>query len=65
MSDLSHIDPTPQRWVTRAELADIMGVSRETVRQFVNDGMPSETWGLRCRRFYPPACIDWARRRAR
>jgi phage terminase Nu1 subunit (DNA packaging protein) len=55
--------PEPERYVTRAELADLMGVSERTVDRFIADGMPSETWGRRTRRFRPSVALAWARSR--
>jgi phage terminase Nu1 subunit (DNA packaging protein) len=52
-----------ERYVTRVELAQIMGVSVRTIDSLVRDGMPSETWGIRSRRFRPSAAIAWARSR--
>ena len=56
--------PEPERYVTRAELADLMGVSVRTVDRLVAAGMPSVTWGVRARRFKPSVAIAWARARA-
>jgi len=53
----------PERYVTRAELAEIMGVSVPTIDRLVREGMPSETWGIRSRRFRPSEAIAWARAR--
>lgn len=55
----------PERYVARAELAAIMGVSLATVDRMVADGMPSVTWGRRTRRFRPSAAISWALERER
>lgn len=55
--------PEPERYVTVEELAGIMRVSVPTIKRMVRDGMPSETWGRRCRRFRPSAAIAWARTR--
>ena len=49
-----------ERYVSRAELARIMGVSVATVDRMVAEGMPSVTWGRRTRRFKPSAAIAWA-----
>lgn len=57
--------PEPERYVNRAELAEIMGVSTRTIDRFVQDGMPSETWGLRARRFKASLAVAWARSRER
>lgn len=53
--------PEPERYVTRRELARLMGVSVTTVDRLVRAGMPSETWGRRARRFRPSVAIAWAR----
>lgn len=55
----------PERYVTRLELARLMGVSVKTVDRMVLEGMPSETWGLRSRRFLPSRALAWARTRGR
>lgn len=53
----------PERYVCRAELAAIMGVSLATVDRMVAEGMPSVTWGRRTRRFTPSTAIAWAAKR--
>jgi phage terminase Nu1 subunit (DNA packaging protein) len=50
-----------ERYVTRDELALLMGVSARTIDRLVGEGMPSETWGRRTRRFRPSVAIAWAR----
>ena len=55
--------PEPERYRSRAELAELMGVSVATVDRMVADGMPSETWGRRTRRFRPSVALAWARSR--
>jgi phage terminase Nu1 subunit (DNA packaging protein) len=55
----------PERYVTRTQLADIMGVHVNTIDRLVREGMPSETWGVRARRFRPSVAIAWARARDR
>jgi phage terminase Nu1 subunit (DNA packaging protein) len=55
----------PERYVDRRELARIMGVHVNTVDRLVKAGMPSETWGVRARRFRPSIAIAWARARDR
>jgi phage terminase Nu1 subunit (DNA packaging protein) len=52
-----------ERFVDRNELASIMGVCPRTISKFVSEGMPSESWGLRARRFRPSVCIAWASQR--
>lgn len=54
-----------ERYVSRAELAQLMGVSLNTVDRFVKEGMPSERWGLRVRRFLPSRALAWARARSK
>lgn len=69
MSDCARIvglpAPEPERYVTRAELATMMGVHVNTIDRLVKAGMPSENWGLRARRFRPSIAIAWARARDR
>jgi phage terminase Nu1 subunit (DNA packaging protein) len=55
----------PERYVDRRELATLMGVNVRTVDRMVRDGMPSESWGLRARRFRPSVALTWARTRGR
>jgi hypothetical protein len=52
-----------ERYVSRAELAVLMGVSLATVDRLVSDGMPSVTWGRRARRFRASVAISWASER--
>ncbi len=50
---------TAERYVTAAELAQLMGVSVKTIRRLTAAGMPSETWGMaRTRRYLASECID-------
>lgn len=51
----------PERYVSRVDLARLMGLSVATVDRMVAAGMPSETWGRRTRRFRPSAALAWAR----
>jgi hypothetical protein len=53
----------PERYVTRLELAAMMGVSVSTVDRLVAEGMPSVTWGVRTRRFRASVSMAWARSR--
>jgi hypothetical protein len=57
--------PVVECYVSRAELAAIMGVSLATVDRMVAEGMPSVTWGRRTRRFRPSAALCWAIERGR
>jgi phage terminase Nu1 subunit (DNA packaging protein) len=54
-----------ERYVSRSELAVLMGVSLATVDRLVAEGMPSVTWGRRTRRFKPSLAISWATGRGR
>jgi phage terminase Nu1 subunit (DNA packaging protein) len=55
----------PERYVSRAGLAELMGVHVNTIDRMRKAGMPSETWGVRSRRFRPSVAIAWARARDR
>jgi phage terminase Nu1 subunit (DNA packaging protein) len=55
--------PEPERYLTRKQLAEHMGVSVATIDRWVGEGLPSETWGIRARRFRPSLAIAWARAR--
>lgn len=55
--------PEVERYVTREQLAELMGISVKTVDRLVHEGMPSVTWGKRTRRFRPSIAIQWARAR--
>jgi len=57
--------PEVERYVTRAELAKLMCVSVATVDRMVREGLPSETWGRRTRRFKPSVALAWARAHGR
>lgn len=54
-----------ESYVSRAQLAEIMGVSVRTIDRLVIDGMPCETWGCRTRRFLPSQALAWASGRGR
>jgi phage terminase Nu1 subunit (DNA packaging protein) len=55
-----------ERYVDAHELAALMGVSGRTVKRWVAQGIPSETWGMsRTRRFLPSEAMKWARERTR
>lgn len=54
-----------ERYVGRRELARLMGISVATVDRMVRAGMPSETWGMRTRRFLPSEALVWAVQRGR
>ena len=52
-------------WVTRRQLAERMQVCERTVDNWVREGIPSETWGMRARRFQVSRAVAWARARER
>jgi phage terminase Nu1 subunit (DNA packaging protein) len=55
-----------ERYVDARELAELMGVSTSTIKRWVAEGMPSETWGMkRTRRFLPSRAMAWASERDR
>jgi phage terminase Nu1 subunit (DNA packaging protein) len=54
---------TAERYVTADELAAHMAVSVRTIKRWTGEGMPSETWGMRTRRYLPSLAIEWARDR--
>lgn len=56
---------TIEPFVSRRELARLMGVSIDTVDRLVAEGMPSVTWGRRTRRFRASVAIGWAGERER
>lgn len=51
----------PEAYVSRRQLAELMGVSLSTVDRMSAAGMPSTTWGRRTRRFRPSTALAWAR----
>lgn len=63
MGEVVAIGSAQERYVDRNELASLMGVCPRTISRFVSEGMPSESWGLRARRFRPSVCIAWASQR--
>jgi phage terminase Nu1 subunit (DNA packaging protein) len=52
-----------ERYVTQRELAQLMGVSLRTVQTWTREGMPSESWGMRVRRYRASDAMAWARQR--
>jgi phage terminase Nu1 subunit (DNA packaging protein) len=55
--------PPPEAYVDGRKLAELMGVSRTTVKRWTAEGMPSETWGMRIRRYLPSRAMAWAQAR--
>jgi hypothetical protein len=64
MSAVHAISPATERWVTRAELAAHWRISLKTLDALVVEGLPSETWGRKMRRFNLAECEAWRRGRA-
>jgi hypothetical protein len=52
-----------ESYVTRKEMAQILGVKLTTLDKFVREGIPSETWGTHKRFFLPSAALRWAKKR--
>jgi len=50
-----------EQYVTVEQLGRQMGVSKSTIYRWMREGMPSETWGIRARRFLPSRCMAWRR----
>ncbi len=50
----------PERFIDRQELAELMGVSVDSIDRLVREGMPSVTRGKRTRRFRASTAIAWA-----
>lgn len=69
MSGLANVSGLPvatvERYLTRRELATLMGVSLSTIDLMVKEGMPSVTWGRRTRRFRASTAIAWAQEQRR
>lgn len=53
-----------ERYVDARELAALMGVSLATVTRWTRAGAPSETWGMRVRRYRVSEVQAWARERS-
>jgi excisionase family DNA binding protein len=51
----------PERYISRRELAALMGIHPTTVDKLVKKGGPSVTWGLRTRRFKASVFLAWAK----
>lgn len=66
MSELAGIRTREvEAYVTRQELAALMGVSVRTVDRLTAAGMPSVSWGRRTRRYRPSTAVGWARAQER
>lgn len=51
-------------YLKATELAHVMGVSLRVVEQWTAEGMPSETWGMRVRRYRASEAMAWVRGRS-
>ena len=54
----------PDRYLSRVELAQHLGVCTKTIDRMVREGCPSHTFGRRLRRFRLREVEDWLERRA-
>jgi excisionase family DNA binding protein len=54
----------PDRYLSRAELADYLGVCVKTIDRNVREGCPSHTFGRRLRRFRVAEVERWLHGRA-
>jgi phage terminase Nu1 subunit (DNA packaging protein) len=54
-----------ERFVTRTELAELMGISVQSVDRMIAKGAPHERWGMRAVRVLPSRFIQWAREQER
>ena len=50
-----------EAYITRRQLAELMGVSERTVDRMVAAGMPSVVFSRRSRRFLASRALAWAR----
>ena len=56
--------PPPEPYVGTRELARTLGVSPRTIRRWIKEGLPSQTWGMgNIRRYRVSEAIEWAKRR--
>lgn len=53
--------PEVERYVSRRELAQIMGVSVDTVKRLEKKGMPRVKFGQRTVRYRASVAVAWAR----
>jgi hypothetical protein len=64
VAEVHAIDPPREQWVTRHELAAHWRISLKTLDALVREeGLPSEMWGRRMRRFNLVECEAWRRGR--
>ncbi len=65
MAELRRLEVLPQRYVTREDLAQVLGVSVDTVDRMRKQGMPSVVFSKRTRRFPLAQAEAWARSQGR
>lgn len=63
MSATIHQLPTPEPYVSRVEIAKLMGVSERTIDRWAAEAMPHETWGMRTKKFRFSEVEAWAKMR--
>lgn len=63
MSHLRAVE-TIEPLVDRAGLAELFGVSEDTIDELRKAGMPTVAWGRRLVRFEPSRCLAWWREHA-
>jgi hypothetical protein len=63
MAEVHAIDPPREQWLTRRELAAHWRISLKTLDELVREGLESETWGRRMRRFNLVEAEAWRRGR--
>ena len=51
----------PEPYVSRQQLAEVMGISVDRLDYLVRLGLPSQTWGLRRRVFRVSVALAWAK----
>jgi excisionase family DNA binding protein len=55
--------PTPEPYLSRLEIARLMGVSPRTIDRWCKEGLPHQTWGLRTKKLRFSEVEEWARKR--
>lgn len=56
-----HTHETAEAYLSAGALAELMGVSVQTIKRWTRAGMPSQTWGMKVRRYRPTEAMAWAR----
>lgn len=54
---------SPEPFLTGAQLAEVLGVSRTSVYRMTKDGLPSYVFCKRSRRYRESECVAWLRGR--